>query len=539
MSKPNCIDGAYYDDPFPHDYLEKKMLSNEDYDIQDVYCDGYVRIACAKEGVNFDSTGDKDMLHVRDDLINNSKTISFLASARPHELGVFKDRAYASFAEAVHLENKYCTRKNIKIIFDYLYQFKKFEDVYGKNTRINTDNDVAVEETIPNPKYKHEIEEFDRYYFLLNDRGRKKFEKLNEVFGVVLREGLKRLKEGKLKEYIKSEIHRIQNISFQVIEPEKLNKIFKEIFNDMKHRILNPYEEARRSKKYFRDREELEDLLACSLFLHINPLNWHLAIMRCKSTNPIENDYRLFEAYPAGCQFSYFDIKQRIFLNSVYEIILFAIANSIIATTNPTPNSLQTNIIEDYECLKKKLIKEGKIANTNVSKKFYHIIMANNLKLQNFITDFESNFYSLRETNVYNGIIKLPKNHDEPTMHINNDYYFSFFNEIDKVLPKIINYGPYGPHLLGRENVYSYYTKMIEFLLILLAYETPEGNDAKFYRTSFMDNPDPKKKYIGGDVTREVTVDTPYDDLHYKDANYDKDQYRAYINQELIEHFFP
>jgi hypothetical protein len=258
--------------------------------------------------------------------------------------------------------------------------------------------------------------------------------------------------------------------------------------------------------------------------------------MRCKSTNPIENDYRLFEAYPAGCQFSYFDIKQRIFLNSVYEIILFAIANSIIATTNPTQNSLQTSNIEGYECIKKKLIKEGKIANTNVSKKFYNIIMANNLKLQNFITDFESKYYSLRETNVYNGIIKLPKNHDEPTMHINNDYYFTFFNEIDKILPKIINKGPY---LHGRENIYSYYTKMIEFLLILLAYRTPEGNDAKSYRIAFMDNPDPNKKYIEGDVTREVTVDTPYEDLQYRDANYEKIQYRAYINQELIEHFFP
>lgn len=541
MFKPNCIDNKpYYDDPFYADYVHDKLLSGEEINIEDVLCNGYIRVACMKEGINenpkwntfFDINNKTDMLQIQENLIYNSNTLKFLAEARPNIFGILNGKAEAGSAEYIFLANKFCTRKNVKIIIDYLYQHQIFEEIYGKNTRINRDNDYDIVESIPNPKYKHEIEEFDRYYFLLNDRGRKKFEKLNKG----LRDGFLTLKEGKLKQFIESEIQRNSNMSWREFSPEKLNNIVKDILNDTKNSILDPYAEAVRSKKYFRDREELEDLLACALFLEIKPLDWHLAIMRCKETNPIENDYRLLKAYPAYCQFSFFDIKQRIFLISIYEIILFAFAKSIIATTKYTKNSLQSNIIEKYECIKKKLIKEEKIANTNVGKKFYNIIMANNLKLQNFITDFESRYYSLKKTNVYEQIIKLPKNYDEPSMRINNDFYFHYFNEIDKILPKIILTGQY---LHGRENIYSYYTKMIQFLLVLLAYRTTEGDDVKSYRLAFMDNPNPNKKYINGDITREVTVDTPYEDLEYIDVHYDRIQYRAYINQELIEHFFP
>jgi hypothetical protein len=141
IAKPDCREKKYYyDDPFP-----EEVVQSGDYTYDQVLCEDYVRVFCK----------DEKIIQVRQDIILSSQLLDVLQGARNP----------LNLAECIYLANDLATSERIKIILDWLDRNLDFE------TRGESD---------------HIREEYDQYYFLLNKKGKKRYNQLKQTLLTIL-----------------------------------------------------------------------------------------------------------------------------------------------------------------------------------------------------------------------------------------------------------------------------------------------------------------------------------------------------------------
>lgn len=495
MSKPDCSGlKLYYDDPFPEDAGQGDTWDQ-------VVCDSYVRVMCA----------DKKIIQIRDIFASMSQLFDVLSIGRsPSEP-----------AECIHMASASATSDRIKIICDWFDTHSNFE---------------------ARGELDHIREEYDRYHFLLNEKGKKKYLVLKDILKV----GATVLSNPALKPNKKIDFEckmkKIQNKDVSTFTPDELNNTFNTVIMDEIKNILNPFEV--RSNKYHRKIDELCQLVAVSKFLELHPTDWHQ-----KTAKSIRNnEENLLSLYPCS-QFGYFNIPQRIFCESSFEILLYHIVNYQIANMNSSADlsfTWKTNCKTAIDAAPKTT------CNTSTKNDLYNIILIYNYFQEKLTLPQKKSFKP----------VLLPQNHASLSFNINNNstllLFYKFYclnlknnelenefkvNAIDQQIVNDINSfynlfsSPPSENPLTQARTFKF-PFVLNCLLIILAYNSSEGKNQRDYRIAYMDNPDPKKKYVNG-VNGELLKETfVYEDPDIKGPPKYM-QVGGPLDKDLIEHFMP
>jgi hypothetical protein len=497
MSKPDCSGlKLYYDDPFPEDV-------GQDVTWDEVVCDSYVRVMCA----------DKKIIQIRDIFASMSQLFDVLSSSRSEP------------AECIHMTSALATSDRIKIICDWLDKHSNFE---ARN------------------ELDYIREEYDRYHFLLNEKGKKKYLTLKDILKVgsnVL--STPTLKPNKKIDF-ECKMKKIRNKDVSTFTPDELNNTFNTVIMDEIKNILDPFAEVKRSNKYHRKIDELCQLVSVSKFLELHPFKWH----QITGESIRNNEINLLSFYPCS-QFGYFNIPQRIFCESSFEILLFHIVNYQIANMN---SSADLSLMWKTKCQLKIDAAPKITCNTSTKNDLYNIILIYNYFQEKLTPSQKMSFKP----------VLLPQNHASLSFNINNNstllLFYKFYclnlnndeflyefqvNNIDQLIANdIIHFynlfSPPPTHervVLNQARTFKF-PFVLNCLLIILAYNSSEGKNQRDYRIAYMDNPDPKKKYVNGVNGELLKVMFEYEDPDIRGPP-KYIQVGGPLDKDLIEHWMP
>jgi hypothetical protein len=496
MTKPDCRERMpYYDDPFPVEAVECG-----EYTVDQVLCEDYVRVICS----------DKKIIQIRSDIISFIDTIMVLS--RPNV------RPADNLAECIHLVEPLASSDRVKIFCDWF------------NTHLKFENENASD---------YIREEYDRYHFLLNKKGKKKYLKLKDTLKVRSTE----LFTPNEKIDFECKMKKIQNKDVSTFTPDELNNTFNTVIMDEIKNILDPFTEVKRQTKYHRTLDELCKLVSVSTFLGLKFKNitpWHT-----RTDESIkENEKNLCFLYPCS-QFGYFNIPQRIFCETSFELLLFHIVNHQIAIAN-TNTSVDLSPEWKVKCNSDIDSTSKLTCNTSTKNDLYNIILIYNY--------FQRKLYPT-QTDTSKPVL-LPQNHASLSFNINNNstlqLFYKFYclsknkDNLDKELKQKseITDDIYSFYRMFESQDYQQildfqsYPKILNYLLTILAYNSSEGKSQRDYRIAYMDNPDPQKKYKDGVSGELLTTLKQYDDPHISGPPPYK-QYGGPLDKGLIEHFMP
>lgn len=224
-----------FNDPYFPDTYEEEA--------QNVCKSGYVRVMCTEKSA---------CLQIREDIIQQSQVMAFLASARDP----------SNPSECIHLANSLATAANVKIICNWLNQHFIYEAdpavEYTEKKNYLTDTFFKIKKyTTAQDK---ERLEFDNYYFLLNDKGVTDYKKARS-------------------EREKLEILDPRKDWLRWCQPYNMNDVDKtQIFLQTHTTTLadseksNPKEGLRRHNTY----QKIQELMIVANFLELHPTEWHV-----------------------------------------------------------------------------------------------------------------------------------------------------------------------------------------------------------------------------------------------------------------------
>jgi hypothetical protein len=418
-----------------------------------------------------------------------------------------------NLAECIYMANNHATSKRIKLICDWISAHLKFNEELRGDARLLNDIDYITKDERSTFKKR---EDFDRTHFLLNEKGKKMYNQLKDILKVgpsILSDPLFKPKK---KNYFEDKMKKINNKELSAFTQDELSNTFNIVIMDEIKNILDPFAEVTRHKKYHTSIDELCSLYDVTKFLEIHPFEWHIKMGILHN----QNEKNLLSLYPVS-QFEYFNIPQKIYPETCPEIILYHIVNNTCAKINSEQVNDEEDTYSMLDYLKKiysgKYLDFIKFSNTNTNKDLFDIILLHNFWINNII--------SSNDPYLSNYLKPWPKNYSSLFINYRQNLEQNRKRKIFSTLRKLAE-------------CYKFESlKMYEYILIILAYHSSEGQNQRSYREAFMDNPDPRKQCEDG-VLDKIITNFNQKFGQYKDE-YGEVQYSGFIEKIFIEHYMP